>query len=154
VTMASEETARTAMDTLNSTLPGRRTARLWPLATLLALALFPIGWLGEVYAPLGGLLDGAFGSDAAHAVAHALIFLLIGAALLAAFPALRSRPLLYFGLLLGAALCQEGIQLLYKQRPLVYDDFRDIGVDLLGMAAAFALARLRGEREQPAPPGS
>jgi hypothetical protein len=151
---ASEEAARVAMNTLNSALPAQRAARLWPLAALLVVGLFPIGWLGEVYAPLGGLLEGTFGSVEAHAVAHALIFLLIGAALLAAFPALRSRPLLYFGLLLAAALCQEGIQLLYKQRPLVYDDFRDIGVDTIGMAAAFLLARLWNRPERPAPPAS
>ena len=151
----------TPMQASRTTLKGRRSAFVL-LASALLLALAPIGWLGEVWRPLGSVLDGRFNSVAAHALAHAGIFFLLGLALPAAFPAVRARPLWFFGFLLAVAIGQEGIQLLYKQRPLVFDDLRDIVTDLVGMAAAFALVRARpgglwppsdtGSRRGAAPP--
>ncbi|MEN9938273.1 MAG: hypothetical protein RLZZ387_4852 [Chloroflexota bacterium] len=120
------------------------TRLLFWVLPLVFFTLFPIGWLGEVYRPVGRVLDNHFGSVTAHAVAHALIFFLLGLALLGAFPVLRARPLLFFGVVLLFALGQEGLQLLYKQRPLVYDDFRDLVVDGTGAAAAYALFRALG----------
>lgn len=125
-----------ATDRLSPTRPA------WPLVILLALALFPLGWLGEVYRPLGELLGTYAGTARAHAVAHAAIFFVLGAALMACFPAVRARPLRYFGLLLLAAACQELFQLAYKQRPLAFDDLRDIVTDVVGMAAAYGLMLL------------
>lgn len=125
------------------TLNLRRLALV--LLPLALVALFPIGWLGEVYRPLGVVLDGALGTVEIHAVAHAAIFCALGLALLAAAPGLRRRPLLYLGVLLLLALGQEAFQLMYKQRPLVFDDFRDILTDLVGMGAAYVL-RLKDKR--------
>jgi glycopeptide antibiotics resistance protein len=122
---------------MSLTLNTRRLALI--VLPLVLIALFPIGWLGELYRPLGALLDGVFNTVAIHAVAHAAIFFALGLALLAAAPELRRRPLLYFGILLLLALGQEGFQLMYKQRPLAFDDFRDIVTDVLGMAAAYLL---------------
>ena len=112
--------------------------RLWPLLALLALILFPFGWLGERWPWLDGLLGWLFAGARAHAYGHALLFLLLGLAALAAFPALRQRPWRYVGLLLAAALAQEAFQLLYKQRPLQLDELRDLATDLVGGLAALA----------------
>lgn len=130
------------MHASHTKLMGRRSAFIL-LASALLLALFPIGWLGEVWRPLGGLLDTHLDGVTTHALAHAGIFFLLGLALAAAFPAVRDRPLLFFGLLLLAALGQEGFQLLYKQRPLVFDELRDLVTDLAGMLAAWALLQTR-----------
>jgi glycopeptide antibiotics resistance protein len=114
----------------------------WLLFILVALILFPFGWLGEVYAPFGRLMGEWLGSAEAHAVGHAAIFFLLGVVLLALFPSLRTRPLRFFGLLLLAALGQEFFQLLYKQRPIEFDDIRDLFTDAVGMAAAYVALRL------------
>ena len=59
---------------------------------------------------------------------------------LATFPGLRARPWRYAGLLALAGLGQEFFQLLFKQRPINFDDGRDLVVDLAGLALAFAVA--------------
>jgi glycopeptide antibiotics resistance protein len=110
------------------------------------LALFPVGWLGEVYRPFGDALGG-LNSVEAHAIGHIGIFFVLGVALLAALPALRRRPLLFFAIMLLVALGQEGFQLMYKQRPLVFDELRDLVTDVIGMVAAWAVyGTLNAER--------
>jgi hypothetical protein len=131
-----------------------------PLAALIILALFPVGWLthlSDVADSIAGLL---FPNEAAHAVGHSLLFGAIGAALLAAFPPLRRRPALYFGLILAVALGQEAFQLLYKQRPVVLNDVTDIGTDLVAAGVVMALwynwsrARHSGRPAAPAERGA
>ena len=124
--------------------------RLAPLLILLALVLFPLGWLGEVWRPLGRLIEHAFPTAREHAFGHGSLFLLLGLLALAALPALRRRPWRYAGVLFLAGVGQEAFQLLYKQRPLAFDDARDLATDLVGLIAAFAVvwawgwARRRG----------
>jgi hypothetical protein len=55
----------------------------------------------------------------------------------------------YMGLLLTLGLGQEAFQLLYKQRPLMFDDFRDLAIDLVAALAAFLALRLWQRRRQP-----
>ena len=68
---------------------------LWPLIVLLALALFPFGWLGEVWPAFGAVLGRVFATDLAHAIGHSLIFCILGGVLLLIFPALLTRPWRY-----------------------------------------------------------
>ncbi|MCG8346269.1 MAG: hypothetical protein MI924_00630 [Chloroflexales bacterium] len=120
--------------------------RIAPLLALLAIALFPFGWLGEIWPAFGALLSWHFDTVLAHAVGHMLIFSMLGIVLLYSFPKLLSHPLWYFGLIMLAALGQEGFQLLYKQRSLVVDDFRDLAIDLIVGGLVFAIAWLMVRR--------
>lgn len=122
---------------LNRPLP-----RLWPLVTLLALALFPFGWLAESWPAFAALLGTTFSSVRVHAIGHATIFAVVGLALLATFPGLRSRPWHYLGLILLAGAAQEAFQLAYKARPIVFDDARDIVTDLIGALAVYLVVVL------------
>lgn len=121
-------------------------ARLTPLLALLAFALFPYGWLAQHSAPFRHLAYGVFFSEAAHAVGHTLLFLVVGGALLACFPGLLRRPGRYLALVALIAVAQEGLQLLYKGRGVVVNDITDIGIDLVAAALVFALARLAAAR--------
>lgn len=116
----------------------------------LILALFPVGWLGEIWSPFGGWLWRVFPDAWAHAAGHITIFCLLGLAALLAIRALRAQPRLYFGLMLAAGAAQEFFQLLYKQRAVARDDFRDLGTDLVGAALALVFARYLIPYLQPA----
>ncbi len=120
-------------------------ARLWPLLGLLGLVLFPFGWLGKQWLPFGRVLDLVFATNGEHAVGHAILFGLLGLVLLSVFPLLQGRLGLYLDLLLAAGVGQEAFQLLYKNRPLVFDDFRDLTVDLTAALAVFLAVRLWGQ---------
>jgi hypothetical protein len=126
-------------ETPTSQSPG---AQRWQalLAGLTAFILFPLGWLGAQWPAFGRLLDAVFATDAAHMAGHAALFTLLGLLVLGRFPALLDRRWNYAGLLL-AGVGQECFQLLYKQRGLAFDDGRDLLIDLVGLAIAYALAR-------------
>lgn len=113
--------------------------RLWPLGIFLVISLFPFGWLGEQWPWFGLWLGQTLRGPLGHGIAHFSLFLLLGLLLLWFFPRLRSRLGLSLLLGLGLGIAQEGIQLLYKQRPLVWDELRDLVVDLVGMIAAYGL---------------
>lgn len=110
-----------------------------PLIALLALALFPVGWLTELSPAIHRIGSFLFPDEAAHAIGHSLLFASIGAALLLLFPALRRRPGRYFAIILAVALGQEAFQLLYKGRGVVVNDLTDIGTDLVAAGVVIAL---------------
>lgn len=122
----------------------RPLIRLAPLLGLLAFTLFPLQWLAARWRSFGRFVNTTFASDVDHAIGHALLFTLLGLLALATFPALRTRPWRYAGLLLIAGVGQECFQLLVKQRPIVFDDGRDLLVDLGGLMLAWALVWLWG----------
>jgi hypothetical protein len=124
---------------MNQAEPRSPIARLAPPLIVLALILFPLGWLGEVWRPLGAVIDWLFPNAWAHAIGHASLFGLLGLLALAAIPALRRRPWAYLGLLLLAGVGQEAFQALYKSQLLVFDDARDLATDLIGLVLAFAV---------------
>jgi hypothetical protein len=66
------------------------------------------------------------------------LFFIVGLIVLLSFPALRTRPLLYFGLMISAAIAQELVQDIFK---FVLPDLLD-GLDLLFDAVGFAIAYL------------
>jgi hypothetical protein len=120
----------------------QRVTRLWPLLVLGGLVLFPFGWLGEVWPPFGRVLDWVFATNREHAAGHSIMFALLGLVLLTVFPFLQARLGLYLGAILAAGVGQETFQLLYKARPLVFDDFRDLAVDLTAALLVFLAVRL------------
>lgn len=123
--------------------PHRTPIRARPAAllALLAIVLFPFEWLGAHWGQLGVLIDSTFPTEAWHALGHASLFGLLGLLALACYPALRDRPARYAALLLAGA-GQELLQLAFKQRPVNFDDGRDLLVDACGLALAFGLAWL------------
>jgi hypothetical protein len=119
--------------------PGSAIVRLAPLLVLLALTLFPFGWLGELWPAFGRGLDRVFSDDGRHAIGHAALFCLLGCATLLLLPRLRARPAMYLVMLMLVGVGQEFFQMLYKRQLLLFDDSRDLLTDLAGVAVAFAL---------------
>jgi hypothetical protein len=119
--------------------PAFAIARLAPLLVLLALTLFPFGWLGQLWPAFGRELDQVFSTDGRHAVGHALLFCLLGLAALAVLPQLRASPARYLGILMLAGIGQEFFQMLYKRQLLLFDDGRDLLTDLAGISVAFVV---------------
>ena len=131
-----------------STAETRLLARYAPLLSLLALTLFPFGWLGTRLPAFGRAIDDVFPTDMWHAVGHASLFLLLGLVALALLPLLRALPLTYLGLMLLVGVGQEFFQMLYKGRLLLFDNSRDLLTDMAGALVAFLVVwgweRLRG----------
>lgn len=129
---------------ITTTLARRRI-----LLALLVFALIPYGWLAEQNPWMQPLLYSLFATEAAHAVGHSLIFAAVGWALLACFPGLRAHPWRYLGLILLVALAQEALQLGYKGRGIIMNDFTDVGIDLVAAGTVWALARrVAAERDR------
>jgi len=107
----------------------------WLLPGLLLLvgaALFPYGLLGELLPWTNVLFFDRFSSLAAHVVGHAGLFVLVGTAVLLTFPRLHTHPWLYLGGMLLLGGLQEVLQIVgFKHRAPVFDDFFDVGVDVL-----------------------
>lgn len=117
--------------------------RLIIFALVLLGALFPVGWLSTLNPVAAAIDDLLFATDLSHAIAHGLLFFAVGMGTLAAFPALRRMPVRFFVLMLLLGVAQEAFQLLYKQRPIGFDEYRDLATDATGYVVAFALARWR-----------
>ena len=112
--------------------------RLWPLAIGLVLVLFPFDWLANVWPAYRQVFEQVFVGAREHHIGHSALFFIVGLLVLINFPSLRSRPLLYFGLLISAAIAQEAVQDLFK---FVLPDLTD-SLDLLYDAVGFTIAYL------------
>ncbi|HUS14519.1 MAG TPA: hypothetical protein VM536_05810 [Chloroflexia bacterium] len=123
--------------------------RGWPVGVLLAVILFPFGWLGERWPAFGDVLGTIFSGNRGHAVGHSILFGLLGLMLLSLWPALRRHAGAYFAWVGLAGLGQEAFQLLYKQRPLGFDDFRDLAVDLVAAGLVLLAAQWRRRPDRP-----
>ncbi|HEU5100465.1 MAG TPA: hypothetical protein VFU22_15660 [Roseiflexaceae bacterium] len=120
--------------------------RLAPLLALLALTLFPFGWLGTLWPAFGHGIDAIFSTDMHHAIGHASLFCLLGLVALAVLPHLRDRPWRYLAIMLLAGVGQEFFQMLYKRRLLIFDNSRDLLTDLAGVLLAFVIVWSWGKR--------
>ena len=112
--------------------------RLWPLAIGLVLVLFPFDWLATVWPAYRQVFEQVFVGAREHHIGHSALFFIVGLLVLINFPSLLSRPLLYFGLLISAAIAQEAVQDLFK---FVLPDLTD-SLDLLFDAVGFTIAYL------------
>lgn len=127
-----------------------RPALLWALAVLAgAVVLFPFDWLGNVWPAYGAIFDQVFASAQSHMFGHAVLFFIAGSLVLAAMPRLRHRPLLFLGVMVLLSLAEEGIQSLFKAQLPRLGDGRDLLLDLVGYASAYAVAGVR-QRIRPA----
>ncbi len=138
----------TSISIMATTLKSRST--LFVLL-LLAFFLFPFGWLATVWPRFDQWFDTTFSSAAAHIISHAVIFFIIGTAVLLVNPKLRKRPLQFFTFILFLGSVQEVLQLLsFKQRAFGWNDGFDLMVDLLGAGVAFIVykqCQARGETQ-------
>jgi len=112
--------------------------RLWPLAIGLVLVLFPFDWLSNIWPAYRQVFEQVFVGAREHHVGHSALFFIVGLLVLINFPSLRSRSLLYFGLMISAAIAQEVVQDLFK---FVLPDLTD-SLDLLFDAVGFTIAYL------------
>src|SRR5437660_3485708 len=88
--------------------------RLWPLAIGLVLVLFPFDWLSNAWPAYRQVFEQVFVSAREHHIGHSTLFFIVGLLVLLSFSALRTRPVLYFGLMFSAAIAQELVQDLLK----------------------------------------
>lgn len=123
--------------------PGARrwgNAWLWALALVAGvLVLFPFDWLANVWPAYAAIFDRVFVSAGSHMIGHALLFCIAGLLVLIAIPALRPRPVLYLGVMVLASLAEESIQSLFKLHVPTPGDGRDLLMDLIGYASAYAV---------------
>jgi hypothetical protein len=115
----------------------RLLARYAPLLGLLALTLFPFGWLGQLWPVFGRAIDDVFPTDTWHAVGHASLFFVLSLVALHLLPRLRAHPWWYLGLMLLVGAGQELFQMLYKGRLQLFDNSRDLLTDMAGVLVAF-----------------
>ncbi|MBP6471661.1 MAG: hypothetical protein KBE23_22085 [Chloroflexi bacterium] len=112
------------------------------LLLLLAAALFPYGLIGEALPWVNGLFFDRFSSLAAHVVGHMGLFALVGTAVLLTFPRLLTHPRIYLGVMLLLGVLQEAFQIIgFKHRGLVFDDFFDVGVDMLAALLVWLIVK-------------
>jgi len=112
--------------------------RVWPLAIGAMLVLFPFDWLGNIWPAYQQVFERVFVGAREHHIGHSALFFIVGLMLLVSFPILRTRPLLYFGFMISAAIAQELVQDLFK---FVIPDLTD-GLDLLFDTLGFTIAYL------------
>lgn len=135
---------------MQSSSPVRSFFHRWRwamFALLLVGTLFPIGWLSTINAQVNMIDNLLFATDLSHAIAHALLFFAVGMSTLQVFPALRNKPWHFFALLALIGVGQEAFQLVYKQHPPGFDEYRDLATDAAGYVVAFVVAR--SHRRQP-----
>ena len=112
------------------------------LLLLVGAALFPYGLLGEALPWVNGLFFDRFSSLAAHVVGHMGLFALVGTAVLLTFPRLLAHPRGYLGVMLLLGILQEAFQIIgFKHRGLVFDDFFDVGVDMLAAVLVWMIVK-------------
>lgn len=112
--------------------------RIWLLAIGAVLVLFPFDWLGNIWPAYQQVFERVFVGAREHHIGHSTLFFIVGLMILLSFPVLRTRPIMYFGLMLLAAISQELVQDLFK---FVMPDLTD-GLDLLFDTLGFTVAYL------------
>ncbi len=124
---------------------------LWILGILM-----PMAWLVRPSPMAYRLFNTLFSPAWMHIVMHTLLFAVLGALLIQRLSGTFARRIGFtLALVLGAAILQEGFQLLSRQTVLHPDNLFDIGVDmlggLLGAMAALAVRKIAVERSARTP---
>ncbi len=124
---------------------------LWILGILM-----PMAWLVRPSPMAYRLFNTLFSPAWMHIVMHTLLFAVLGALLIQRLSGTFARRIGFtLALVLGAAILQEGFQLLSRQSVLHPDNLFDIGVDmlggLLGAMVALAVRKIAVERSARTP---
>ncbi|MFV9503879.1 MAG: hypothetical protein AB4911_04860 [Oscillochloridaceae bacterium umkhey_bin13] len=109
------------------------------LTVLIGFAVFPFGWLAQLSSTANTVGRLFFPNELAHNISHALLFASLGVILLVTVPALRLRPMHYGAIILLIGMAQEGVQLVYKQRGVVWNDLIDLVIDLTAAMVVYLL---------------
>src|SRR6266567_3301110 len=115
--------------------------RLWPLAIGLVLVLFPFDWLSNAWPAYRQVFEQVFVSAREHHIGHSALFFIVGLIVLLSFPALCTRPLLYFGLMISVAIAQELVQDIFKLQMPDLADGLDLLFDAIGFIVAYLVVR-------------
>ena len=115
--------------------------RLWPLAIGLVLVLFPFDWISNVWPAYRQVFTQVFVGAREHHIGHSTLFFIVGLIVLLSFPALRTRPLLYFGLMISVAITQELVQDIFKLQMPDLADGLDLLFDAIGFIVAYLVVR-------------
>ena len=115
--------------------------RLWPLATGLVLVLFPFDWISNVWPAYRQVFTQVFVGAREHHIGHSTLFFIVGLIVLLSFPSLRTRPLLYFGLMISVAIAQELVQDIFKLQMPDLADGLDLLFDAIGFIVAYLVVR-------------
>lgn len=111
---------------------------------LVAMALFPYGWLAANWPTFDRFTGFIFASETAHIAGHVGLFMLLGTAVLVIFPRLQRRPVFYVSIILSLGVVQEILQLVsFKHRPVAGNDIFDLAVDLLAAGVIFIVLKHR-----------
>jgi len=110
---------------------------------VIALAVFPFGWLSSQWPAFAAVFEAVFGSEWGHRLGHAGVFVTVGGALMWAIPPLRRRPGAYAAAILAVGCAQEAIQLTYKARAPGGAEAFDLACDLTAAMTIWALVALR-----------
>ncbi len=118
--------------------------------------LMPMAWLVRPSPMAYRLFNTLFSPAWMHIVMHTMLFAVLGALLIQRLSGTLARRIGFtLALVLGAAILQEGFQLLSRQSVLHPDNLFDIGVDmlggLLGAMAALAVRKIAVERSARTP---
>ncbi len=117
---------------------------LWLLLVAIVVVLFPFDWLSQEWPAFGQVFDRVFVTARDHAIGHTTLFFIAALLVLFAVPVLRSRPVLYFILMVAGAIGEEAFQGLSKQQlPTIWDG-RDVLFDALGFTIAYIVVWLLG----------
>ena len=113
--------------------------------------LTPMAWLVRPSPVAYRLFNTLFSPVWMHIVMHILLFAVLGALLMQRQSGTLARRIGFtMALVLGAAILQEGFQLLSRQAVLHPDNLFDIGVDmlggLLGVLAVLTVRKIAVER--------
>jgi len=130
--------------------------RQWILLLWLAGILLPMAWLAHFIPGYNQLFNFVFGPAWMHWISHALLFAVLSFLLLSILTGNGEmqwpRVALVAGIVLAAAILQEGFQLWYKQRTWGADEWFDLTVDmtgaLLGALVWWGLRQRRLSRRQ------
>lgn len=118
------------------------------LISLLAIGLFPYGWLADNWPLFDWATSAIFGSEVAHVMAHAGLFAGLGTAVLLIFPRIRQYPGMYFGIMIAVGMVQEFLQLTtFKHRSAGFAELFDLMVDLLAAGFVFVLWQRKSAAE-------
>jgi hypothetical protein len=126
----------------------RIIANALPIVGALAFLWFPFDWLSEVWPAFGVPFRTVFRNAHDHFVGHSIFFFVIGIFIFLRLKSLVRIPVLYFALMILAALTQETIQSIFRHQIPRFDDFNAFKGDALGSICAFAVMWLLSKRRR------
>ena len=106
------------------------------------IIIFPFGWLANSWPGFGFAFNGLFQSEAAHIIAHSLLFAMVGLTALAVAPRIFGYWPLYLLFILSLGLLQEGLQYATFIHIFQFNALFDLAVDMGAAGVVFGAKKL------------